>query len=137
MSKRDKRPERIDISSDRAPLTSNPFAALRGPEDEPSTVPPAQPEIPAKTEGQPSSNPRFSVQRTKKGGFPVFLEKRPNGKSVTVVRNVSGDLEEVLAILKRQCGAGGVVRDGAIEIQGDHRERVETYLKAQIARSNG
>jgi translation initiation factor 1 len=61
--------------------------------------------------------------------LPVFLEKRPGGKSVTVIRNLSGDLDGLLRLLKRQIGAGGVVREGAIEIQGDHRARVEAFLE--------
>lgn len=129
MSKRDKRPERVDTSPDRNALTSNPFASLFGADEKPVPVPPIQQESPVQVPRQPSPAPKFSVQRTKKGGFPVFLEKRPNGKSVTVVRNIVGDLDDLLTLLKRQCGAGGGVRDGAIEIQGDHRDRVEAFLR--------
>jgi len=32
--------------------------------------------------------------------------------------------------LRRLCGAGGTVKDGAVEIQGDHRERVAERLRA-------
>ena len=34
-----------------------------------------------------------------------------------------------LAEFKRLCGAGGTVRDRAIEIQGDHRERLAERLR--------
>jgi translation initiation factor 1 len=30
--------------------------------------------------------------------------------------------------LKRFCGAGGTVRDGVVEIQGEHREKLKTRL---------
>jgi translation initiation factor 1 len=32
--------------------------------------------------------------------------------------------------LRRLCGAGGTVKDGVVEIQGDHRERVAVRLRA-------
>jgi translation initiation factor 1 len=59
----------------------------------------------------------------------VTVEKRARGKVVTVVRNISGDGASLLKDLKRRCGAGGVVREDSIEIQGDHREKVEAYLE--------
>jgi translation initiation factor 1 len=36
----------------------------------------------------------------------------------------------VAAELKRLCGVGGTVKDGVVEIQGDHRERVAERLRA-------
>ena len=51
------------------------------------------------------------------------------GKTVTMVRGLpAGDLETRAQELKRACGAGGTVRDGAVEIQGDHRERLAEKL---------
>ena len=47
------------------------------------------------------------------------------GKGVTVVTGLplSGEaLEELATRLKKRCGTGGTVRDGVIEIQGDHRD---------------
>jgi translation initiation factor 1 len=62
----------------------------------------------------------------------VFREKGGRGgKVVTVVRGLSGDLAAVARDLKRQCGSGGAVRDGAVEIQGDHRDKVVARLEAQ------
>ncbi|HEV2230376.1 MAG TPA: stress response translation initiation inhibitor YciH [Steroidobacteraceae bacterium] len=55
------------------------------------------------------------------------------GKAVSVIRGLPLDreaLEELAARLKRLCGAGGAVKDGAIEIQGEHRDR----LAAELAR---
>ncbi len=41
-----------------------------------------------------------------------------------------GELEALAQTLKKLCGAGGTVKDGVIEIQGDVRERVEPKLVA-------
>jgi translation initiation factor 1 len=57
--------------------------------------------------------------------------KRRAGKTVTVVSGLKHDpatLEALLKTLKSQCGAGGTLKDGEIEIQGDHRERVAAIL---------
>ena len=49
---------------------------------------------------------------------------------VTVIRGLPvEDVEERAADLKRLCGAGGAVKDGAVEIQGDHRERIAEQLR--------
>lgn len=65
------------------------------------------------------------------GVVRVFREKGGRGgKTVTVVRGVSGDLTAVAKDLKRHCATGGAVKDGAIEIQGDHRDKVVARLVA-------
>jgi translation initiation factor 1 len=52
-----------------------------------------------------------------------------NGKVVTVIRGLpAADLAQRAAELKRLCGAGGAIKDGAVEIQGDHRERIAETL---------
>lgn len=51
------------------------------------------------------------------------------GKTVTLVTGLPpADLDAVARELKRLCGAGGAVKDGVLEVQGDHRERVATHL---------
>jgi translation initiation factor 1 len=37
-------------------------------------------------------------------------------------------LEALAGELKRACGAGGAVREGRIEIQGEHRDRLVAEL---------
>lgn len=58
--------------------------------------------------------------------------KGRGGKSVTVVKGLTLD-GLALALLGKQlrtaCGSGGTVKDGVIEVQGDHRERVLDTLK--------
>ena len=54
------------------------------------------------------------------------------GKAVTVVRGIPPrDLATVASDLKRRCGSGGAVKDGVVEIQGDHRPKVVAHLEAQ------
>lgn len=60
--------------------------------------------------------------------------KGRNGKSVTVIRGLALDpaaLEQIGRQLRTACGSGGTVKDGVIEVQGDHCERVMDLLKAQ------
>ena len=54
------------------------------------------------------------------------------GKTMTVVRGLPRrELDAVAKDLKRLCGAGGSAKDGAVEIQGDHREKVAARLAEQ------
>jgi translation initiation factor 1 len=60
--------------------------------------------------------------------------KGRGGKCVTVVRGLTLDapaLQRLGKQLKTACGSGGTVKDGVIEVQGDHCERVIEMLKAQ------
>jgi translation initiation factor 1 len=67
------------------------------------------------------------------GVVRIFREKgRRGGKIVTVVRGLPArDVDGVAKDLKRHCGAGGAAKDGAVEIQGDHRDKVAARLTAQ------
>lgn len=59
------------------------------------------------------------------------LEKRAKGKLVTVVANLDpqgNDLVSLASTLKAQCAAGGTVKEGLIELQGDHLAGAEKAL---------
>ena len=54
------------------------------------------------------------------------------GKTVTVVRGLqlmAADLQNLGKDLRRSCGSGGTVKDGNIEVQGDHRDRIAARLQ--------
>jgi translation initiation factor 1 len=56
------------------------------------------------------------------------------GKGVTLVKGLSLDAAAMALLgkqLKAACGSGGTVKDGVIEVQGDHCDRIITLLKAQ------
>ncbi len=58
--------------------------------------------------------------------------KQRGGKTVTVVTGLQGSdeqLAELAGKLKRLCGSGGTAKDGAIEVQGDHRELIAEALR--------
>ena len=58
--------------------------------------------------------------------------KGRKGKGVTLIKGLPLDEAAMTALakqLKAQCGSGGTVKDGVIEIQGDHVERVMEALK--------
>ena len=81
----------------------------------------------------------WKVEGTKKGGIPLSVEKRPCGKTVTVVNNVTNP-EKLLSDLQSMLGAGGSVKGNAIEVQGEHMARINKYLlahKSQLTKVAG
>jgi translation initiation factor 1 len=60
--------------------------------------------------------------------------KGRGGKAVTLVRGLALDaaaLEQLGKQLKAACGSGGTVKDGVVEVQGDHCDKVLALLLAQ------
>ena len=60
--------------------------------------------------------------------------KGRGGKTVTLVRGLplaAAELEALGKQLRTHCGSGGTVKDGVVEVQGDHAERVLAWLMAQ------
>ena len=59
--------------------------------------------------------------------------KGRGGKAVTIISDLSLDekgLTEFASKLKTRLGTGGTVKDGRIEIQGDHQDRIVAELEA-------
>jgi translation initiation factor 1 len=106
------------------------------------------PERPRESELVYSTDPEWQRQRASGkaaapvGGYPsadkqtarIWRDsKRRRGKTVTVVGGLQHDpatLDALLKRLKQHCGAGGAVKDGELEIQGDQRQRVAEALAA-------
>ena len=57
--------------------------------------------------------------------------KGRGGKTVTLVKNLvlsEEDLKALAKRLKKTCGTGGTIKNGVIEIQGEHREKIAGVL---------
>ena len=62
----------------------------------------------------------------------VTNDKRRYGKTVTIVEGLDAgdiDIDELARTLKNRCAAGGTAKEGRIELQGEHRRRVQEVLK--------
>ena len=58
--------------------------------------------------------------------------KGRGGKTVSLVKNLvlsPKDLKVLAKKLKQACGTGGTIKDGVIEIQGEHREKMADTLR--------
>ena len=88
--------------------------------------------------GWPEKDCKCSSQRAPSEAIPnrivakLRMEKKGRGgKTVTVVDGLPRNAALLKALsqeLKRVCGTGGAVADGAVELQGDLRERVREVL---------
>ncbi|HIH72765.1 MAG: translation initiation factor 1 [Thermococcaceae archaeon] len=61
----------------------------------------------------------------------VYIEKARYGKLKTIIEGIDEkefDLEEIAKKLKAKLACGGTAKNGRIELQGDHRERVKRLL---------
>ncbi|KZN13170.1 stress response translation initiation inhibitor YciH [Marinomonas sp. TW1] len=69
------------------------------------------------------------------GNVKIALEtKGRKGKGVTTVKGLplnESELKSLAKKLKAQCGTGGSVKEGQIEIQGDNRQKLKTLLEKE------
>lgn len=87
--------------------------------------------------GKPLSGCVCKKQQSRPAGDGIVRVRRESkgrgGKTVTVITGVPLGNEGITALageLKRRCGTGGTVKDGNIEIQGDHAD----LLVAELAK---
>ena len=88
--------------------------------------------------GWPEKDCKCSSQRAPSEAIPnrivakLRMEKKGRGgKTVTLVYGLPDNavfLKDLCSELKRACGTGGAVAEGAVELQGDLRDRVRDYL---------
>jgi translation initiation factor 1 len=73
-----------------------------------------------------------SVARKSDGIVRVRRERKGHGgKTVTLITGIIADADHLASIaqqLKKLCGSGGTVKDGVIEIQGDHCDKALAKL---------
>lgn len=61
----------------------------------------------------------------------VFTQERSFGKSVTIVKGLAEeevDKEEIASKLKKNLACGGTVKEGKIELQGNHKSKMKDLL---------
>lgn len=85
--------------------------------------------------GQPVSNCICKQQKpVAKGDGIVRIARETKGrggKSVNIIQGLAlapAELDKLCTTLKKRCGTGGTVKDGTIEIQGEHRDTLVTEL---------
>ncbi|MBU6435252.1 MAG: translation initiation factor [Nitrospirae bacterium] len=118
-----KEKKRIPTSGDPIVWTS-PFAALKDVD-----LPPVSAKPPAAD--QADSAPPASKKN--RGRVDIIRQTaHRGGKTVTVVTGFPGislaEKETLAKEMQKTCGAGGTVKEGRIEIQGDQREAVARIL---------
>ena len=107
--------------SDSPRFGQNPFAALSGVG------------LPSGSETVPNETVESDAPKKNRGRVDIIRQKAGRGgKTVTVVTNFIGiglpEKERLAKQMQKACGAGGTVKDGQIEIQGDKREEVARIL---------
>ena len=85
--------------------------------------------------GRPQADCSCGQQSAPKGDGVVRVgrsTKGRKGKGVSVITGVplsGAALDQLARELKQRCGSGGTVKDGVIEIQGEHRDLLVTELQ--------
>ena len=109
-------------------LGQNPFGELTG-----AGLPQLKPVSGLVEPGRPGSTSPNTPPTKNRGRVDILRETAGRGgKTVTVVTNFTGiglpEKESLAKKMQKACGAGGTVKDGRIEIQGDRREIVAKVL---------
>jgi translation initiation factor 1 len=71
-------------------------------------------------------------------GIRLRLERRAGNRVATVVTGLPGHGDDSAALaksLKATCSTGGTFKEGVLELQGDHRQKVEKALAARGLKS--
>lgn len=116
-------PERIPTDGGQN-FGPNPFASLSS-----EGLPPAPVSSPVQAGQRTEDKPK----RRNRGRVDIIRQKAGRGgKTVTVVKGFVGiglpEKEQLAKAMQKACGAGGTVKNGQIEIQGDQRAEVARIL---------
>jgi translation initiation factor 1 len=111
-------------TSDQSFAWNSPFAALKD-----VTLP----TMPAKPDGREQADQTPAAPKRNRGRVEIIRSTaHRGGKTVTVVTGFLGisqvEKERLAKEMQNACGAGGTVKDGRIEIQGEHRDTVARIL---------
>ena len=85
--------------------------------------------------GRVKAQPEASKTLGSGGGDGIIRIRRETsgrkGNAVTTLQGLEGtqaELRALATLLKRLCGSGGSLKNGILEIQGDHREKIASFL---------
>jgi translation initiation factor 1 len=88
--------------------------------------------------GRPLAKCRCGQKQAAQPGDGIVRVQRETkgrkGKGVTLIQGLpleGEDLKKLAKRLKSKCGSGGTIRDGIVEIQGDHRDLLLEELKRE------
>ena len=62
----------------------------------------------------------------------VSVDKRRYGKMMTIIEGIDShdlDMSSLITQLKSKCACGGTIKEGKVELQGDHRDKVKKELE--------
>ncbi len=118
--------KRIPTSGEPIVWTS-PFAALKNVEL------PSAPDARQAADGLALTDAKPAAPKKNRGRVDIIRQTaHRGGKTVTVVTGFTGiglaEKETLAKKMQQACGAGGTVKEGRIEIQGDQRETVARIL---------
>lgn len=117
--------EKKRLPTDGGPIKwASPFASLKD-----APLPAAPPTPPVSTPNAAAS----SASKKNRGRVDILRQRAHRcGKTVTVVTGFVGisqaEKEALAQRMQKACGAGGTVKEGRIEVQGDQREAVARIL---------
>lgn len=85
-----------------------------------------------KSSEQTSFTVRHSLPPKQQIAYLHRESKGRGGKTVTIIKNLiltETDLKTLSKMLKQTCGTGGTIKDGVIEMQGEHRDKIAETLR--------
>jgi translation initiation factor 1 len=82
------------------------------------------------------AKPKKTSQPQQRGvpddGIIRVARERRRGSMMSIVTGLpEPELAETAKALKRLCGSGGTAKNGVVEIQGDHRDKIVAYFESQ------
>lgn len=87
-----------------------------------------------KKDRQDTSNPQATKNPAKQGIRIRRESKGRGGKTVSIIDGLplaEKELKVLLKKLKAQLGTGGALKNGALEIQGEHRDKLLVLLEKE------
>jgi len=87
---------------------------------------------------EPRAEPEPELPSKSAPGIRLRLERRAGNRVATLVTGLpgrAGEAAELARALKSACATGGSFKDGVLELQGDHRSRLEELLLARGLKS--